>query len=729
MERIASAEGIIKKVLEVSGYERLNPPQAMAIEAGLLEGKNMVVATPTASGKTAIAEMACIKAVMEGRKAIYIVPLKALATEKFDEFKQKYEPMGIRTAVSIGDMDSSDGWLSRYDIIVTTSEKLDSLLRHDVEWINDVGLIVTDEVHLLDSPERGPTLEMVLTRISQIARPRILALSATINNYKELADWLGAEAIRSDYRPVKLEKGLLYKNTIDFVPKRKVKLTDYEDPVLAVVEKTVRDGKQVLVFVSTRKYAEGAADKIAKKLWEILPKEDKDRLADIAERIEHSLEHTTKQCRKLSTCIMDGVAFHHAGETAQQRKAIENAFREGIIKVITATPTLAFGLNLPAHTVIIRDLKRFSSYRGMDYLPILEVHQMMGRSGRPKYDKEGQAILIAKNQADAEYAWENYINGEPENITSKLGVEPVLRMHVLALIASGMTRDKKQLLDFFSRTFYAHQYKDLGLLAGKIDKVLEMLEKFGFIEIEGAPQEGLFKKASDMAAAGNGSLRPTKIGKRVSELYIDPLTADGMIKNLNRSSDGMSNFSILHAISDTIEMRPLPGMVKRDYEYIDDLLVQESKNLKIPNEWDPDYESFLRSAKLAYVLQNWVEEKGEDNILDEFNITPGELRYRLERVDWLLYSLSELALLLGTKNLLTGINKMRVRAKYGVREELLPLVKLRGVGRARARTLYKSNLKGLADLRKVPLESLEKILGPKMARDVKDQLGELQDND
>ncbi|MFH1294401.1 MAG: hypothetical protein ABIH90_00480, partial [Candidatus Aenigmatarchaeota archaeon] len=234
-----------------------------------------------------------------------------------------------------------------------------------------------------------------------------------------------------------------------------------------------------------------------------------------------------------------------------------------------------------------------------------------------------------------------------------------------------------------------------------------------------------FKKASDIAEA-RGGVKPTLIGKRVSELYIDPLTADGMIKNLKRSESGLTPFALLQAISDTIEMRPLPTVVKKDYEYMDSLMLQEDKNLRTPREWDPEYETFLRSVKLAYVLHNWVEESGEDRILEDFNITPGELRYRIEKSDWLLYAISELALLLGMKESLTHTNKMRIRMKYGVKEELLPLVKLKGVGRVRARTMYGSGVKGLADLRKIPLESLEKILTPKLARDVKDQLDELQ---
>jgi len=715
---------IVKKVLEVSGFSGLNPVQNLALKKGVLSKKNMVVAAPTASGKTLISEMAAIKTILQGKKVVYIVPLRALATEKYEEFKKKYEPLGVKVAVSIGDYDSNDPWLARYDWIIITSEKLDSLLRHGINWVENIGLVVADEVHLLDSPERGPTLEVILTRINQVANPRIIALSATINNYEELAKWLDAEAIKSDFRPVKLYKGLCYKNIIDFVHEKKV-LLNGDDPLMEIVDKTLSMGKQALVFASTRKGAESIAEKIGKHIKDNLNENDLNTLKKISDEILHSLEHPTKQCERLARCVEMGVAFHHAGETNKQRKILEDSFRSGIIKVITATPTLAFGLNLPAHTVIIKDIKRFAPFKGMDYLPVLEIHQMLGRCGRPKYDKEGQGIILAKNQAEAEYAWENYILGEPEKIYSKLGVEPVLRVHVLALIASGVTTSKKDLMEFFSKTFYAFQYRDISQIEKKIEKIIMLLRDFGFITTGYIEETSEFKKASDIIEHAD-ELKPTKIGKRVSELYIDPLTANHLIKSLEIISERhINDFGLLNIICRCLEMRPLPSLNKKDFEYLDELMNKEMDNLlNVPREWDVEYDDFLRSVKLAYVLYKWIEETGEDKILDDFNMTPGELRARLDNADWLLYAIQELALLLGKMKILKDIRKLRLRLKYGIKEELLPFVKLKGIGRVKARVIYNSGIKTLSELRKVPLESLEKIVGPKTARNIKEQLGE-----
>src|SRR3989344_8404599 len=233
----------VQKVLELSGFKELNPAQKAAVDAGLLEEKNLVVAAPTASGKTLLAEIAALDTIKMGKKVIYIVPLRALASEKYDEFKEKYEQLGIKVAISIGDFDASDNWLANQDIIIATSEKLDSLLRHGATWINLVGLLVVDEIHLLDSADRGPTLEIILTRLRQVCNPKILGLSATINNYQDLAKWLDANAVRSDYRPVKLTKGVCFDSKIEFNSGEVLEFESLQDELDFIVRDTMSKNK------------------------------------------------------------------------------------------------------------------------------------------------------------------------------------------------------------------------------------------------------------------------------------------------------------------------------------------------------------------------------------------------------------------------------------------------------------------------------------------------------
>lgn len=197
--------------------KELRPAQKKAVDAGLLEGKSLLICTPTASGKTLIAELGGIKSILEKKgKAIYIVPLKALATEKYKHFKKRYGEK-VKVALSIGDFDSSDPYLAEQDFIITTSEKLDSLLRHHTPWITQVATIIVDEIHLLNDPGRGPTLEVLLTLLKSLLKNvQIIGLSATVGNPEELAEWLGASLVEDNWRPVKLEKGVYLDGEIEF---------------------------------------------------------------------------------------------------------------------------------------------------------------------------------------------------------------------------------------------------------------------------------------------------------------------------------------------------------------------------------------------------------------------------------------------------------------------------------------------------------------------------------
>jgi len=730
-----TSDNIAERVLQACGFGEFNPVQRSALEAGLLEGKSLVVAAPTASGKTLVAELAMLKAVMEGKKAVYIVPLKALASEKYNEFKEKYGSQGIKVAISIGDLDSSDPWLAGYDVIIATSEKLDSLIRHGSPWLESVGLVVADEIHLIDSPGRGPTLEIILTRLRELINPQILALSATISNHDELAGWLGAGAVKSDFRPVKLYRGLFTGGTVEWDPKKPpLKIGADLPPVFGIAKDTMARNKQAMFFVSTRKRAESLAEKLGEMIAPMLKPEERGELVKLSYDVSHVLEHPTSQCQRLGRCLQKGAVFHHAGLVSGQRKLIEDRFRSGTIKMICATPTLAMGVNLPSYRVVVRDMKRFSSFRGMDYIPVLEVQQMMGRAGRPKYDSEGEAILIAGSPGEAKKLWQQYIHGEPEKIISKLGVEPVLRMHVLSLIATGNGATKRSLMDFFSKTFYAFQYKDMGALGREIDKVLEMLEGFKFIK-KGGPEEagfGEFKPAASLLTRDSEEIKPTRIGKRVAELYIDPLTANHMIECLGmiQKENKTGEVSILDVLSRCLEMKPGPSIRKSDMEKEDDsetlldFLMQQHKNMvgEIPNEWDLEYDEFIRSTKLTWMLSEWMKETTEDSLMEKFGVSPGELRARLDIADWLFYSMQELGLLLNMMDVLKHVRKARVRVRYGIKEELLPLVRLRGVGRVRARALFGRGFRGLEELREAPVTALVPVVGPNIAKSIKQQL-------
>ncbi|PIN74572.1 hypothetical protein COV18_06795 [Candidatus Woesearchaeota archaeon CG10_big_fil_rev_8_21_14_0_10_37_12] len=204
-------------VFENEGITSLRPAQQKALNSGLLDGKSLLICTPTASGKTLIAEMAAMKTILENHgKAIYIVPLIALASEKYKEFKRKYEHM-CKIALSSGDLDGADPYLVDYDLIICTAEKLDSLIRHHAPWLSFVQTVIVDEIHLLNDISRGPTLEVLLTIMKRLLKNvQIIGLSATIGNPEELAEWLEAKLVEDTWRPVPLKKGTLLGNELIF---------------------------------------------------------------------------------------------------------------------------------------------------------------------------------------------------------------------------------------------------------------------------------------------------------------------------------------------------------------------------------------------------------------------------------------------------------------------------------------------------------------------------------
>ncbi|MBI2658268.1 hypothetical protein HYX08_06275 [Candidatus Woesearchaeota archaeon] len=491
---------------------------------------------------------------------------------------------------------------------------------------------------------------------------------------------------------------------------------EFDSGVLNIALDTLKIGKQALIFANTKKSAEKTAEEISKKL-----KTESGILRELSEKALNVLPRPTKQCERLALCMKKGIAFHHAGLTQKQKEIIEDNFRGGSIKIICCTPTLAYGVDLPAYRAVIKDLKRYTMH-GLSWIPVLDYMQMSGRAGRPNYDKEGQSIAIALVKAEKEKIEEKYVNGAPEEIYSKLAVEPVLRTYVLSLIAANFTSTKKQLFEFFDRTFYAHQFKDLRRLHATIAKVLDLLEDWEFIMRSGND----FSGANEL---DEEKLKTTLIGKRVAELYIDPLTAYFMITCLRNASDKKVNaFSFLQMVSHTLEIRPMLKVGIREYDKMQESMLGVGEFLleSEPSMYEPEYEDFLNSVKTALMLDSWISEQDEEFLLEQYNIRPGEIRVKLEIADWLLYASEEICKIMHYQSLIREIIKLRLRLKYGVKEELLPLVRLENIGRARARTLFRNRIKDIKDIRNADLSTLTQLVGEKTALGIKKQLGQEQ---
>ncbi|NYT00928.1 MAG: ATP-dependent DNA helicase [Methanocellales archaeon] len=678
-----------------SGFDELYPPQVDAILHGILEGKNMVTAIPTASGKTLLAEFAMLKSVMSGGKTLYIVPLRALASEKFDRFSE-FKKLGIKVGISTGDFDQKDEWLGTNDIIVATSEKADSLLRNEVSWMSQLTVIVADEIHLINSPDRGPTLEITLTKLMKLnPMSQIIALSATIGNSDELAEWLKAELVQSDWRPVELREGVLFGRAIKFVNTKKELNSINKDAAIALSMDTICDGGQCLIFTNTRRNSESTAKGLGRAIKDMIDPDDVGVLMDLAGEIRDIGE--TDLCEKLASCVEKGVAFHHAGLRSEHRRIIENGFRSNLIKAVACTPTLASGLNLPARRVIIRNYKRYDFNFGLTPIPVLEVKQMCGRAGRPGLDPYGEAVLIARNFDELNELMENYVLAFPERIWSKLGTENALRTHILSTIATGFALSRSELFDFIEATFYGSQ-QERWSIEHVIDDVLQFLENEG------------------MSTESNGELHATQLGKLVSKLYIDPLSAS-IIINAMVSMQDPSLITLLHLVCKTPDMRKL-YLRSKDYIWVQDF-VEEHKDKFICAD---DGEWFLAEVKTAMMFLDWIDEVEENDITTKFGIGPGDIRTLTETAEWLLHSTAELSAFLRLP-FTRETRHLVMRIKYGINKDLLKLVTLRGVGRVRARRLYDAGFTDFNKLKKADHKKIGEMVGNRIAIRILEQLG------
>ncbi len=670
------------EVLKENGIVELFPPQAEVLDK-VFSRRNLLLAMPTASGKTLLAELAMVREVIEGGKCLYVVPLRALAAEKYESFK-KWEKIGIKVGISTGDYESRDEHLGECDIIVTTSEKADSLIRNSASWMSSVTCLVIDELHLLDSADRGATLEILITKMRRMGDIRVIGLSATAPNVDEIADWLDADYYVSEWRPVPLVEGYLCEGKVEMY-KDGFKVREYRSNFEKLVEECISKGGGVLVFEATRRNAESTAVKLSAITSRYCSCED------LASKILE--ENDTEMSRRLADCVRKGCAFHHAGLLNEQRRTIERGFREGRIKVVVATPTLAAGVNLPARRVIVKSLYRYDGYSRR--IKVSEYKQMAGRAGRPGMDDIGEAITLIRKK-DKKIMLEKYIGGMVEPITSKLGTETHLRFHSLSLICEGYARSIEELEDFFAKTFFFKQ--NPVSLVYELERVTRQLDNWEFVEFD------------DLS----GRIAPTKLGKLVSKLYIDPLTGFIFYDTIRRQE--LTEIGALHLICRTPDMERLH--VRRNDEWVEEEAFRLRKELTYyPSEFSVDYEWFLDEVKTALCLWDWINELSEDEICSKYSIAPGDLRRIVETAEWLSHAMSRISEFIGEKS----FSDLSLRLRYGVKAELLPLVKLKGVGRVRARKLFNAGIRTQEDL--IEKKSLvSTVVGRKIAENLISQV-------
>ena len=680
--------------------EEFNPAQKAVIESGYLEDKsNYIICIPTASGKTVLGVLPALKTILDGGKAVYAAPLLSIQNEKVKEFKA-FEEHGISVGKHPASSDLSHGISvgkhpASSDLSVMVFESFDALTRFSWNTLRDVDTLIIDEFHMIGEFSRGPTLEAAITR-AKIINPsmRIIALSATLRNIEEIEGWLEGKCVEHDYRPVPLHKEVL--DAEMFNTKNK------NDVIVKVLEKSIKDSSQALAFVSTRRFTESLATYVSKKIDKKINVKQRESFKEVAEKIldvpkrKGSLPTTT--CLKLAESIEHGVAFHHAGLFNEQKEIIEDEFRNGNILMITATPSLMYGVNLPSKTVVIRDNTRWTA-QGPQPIPVFDYEQMSGRAGRPQYDDVGYSYLIAKTMDEAMNLEAYYIDGEIELTNSKLvdNKDAILKQ-IIAQIASTLSKNLDELTEFFSKTLYGYQMANnpsMAMFAAdsirfELENSLEFLLQNGIIR---ATPEGL--KTTDFGSLIAKSNYSVETAVKIKE-YISGITQI----NVNE---------FIYALCETPDVPLISFKGRKSKDPVREKLSEAG--LFAVDIGNPE--------ATAVSLMEWIDERNEYEIENRYSVYSASTRRSAYEASRLVKFAKDTSEVLGNYSNLKDFDILSARLYYGVKEDIIPLVvSVKRLGRKRARNLVKIFGNDLSGVSENELQKVEGI-GPKLAEKIR----------
>lgn len=665
--------------------KEFNPAQKAVIESGYLEDKsNYIISIPTASGKTVLGILPALKTILNGGKAVYAAPLLSIQNEKVKEFKA-FEEHGIK----VGKHPSNS------DLSVMVFESFDALTRFSWNVLREVDTLIIDEFHMIGEYSRGPTLESAITR-AKIINPslRIIALSATLKNIDEIEQWLDGKTVEHDYRPVPLNKEVL--DAEMFNTKNK------NDVIVKIVEKAIEDNSQALSFVSTRRFTESLATYVAKKIDKKTTKEQKHKFKQVADKLlevpkkKGSLPTTT--CLKLAEAAEKGVVFHHAGLFNEQKEIIEDEFRNGNILMITATPSLMYGVNLPSKYVVIRDHTRWTS-NGPASIPVFDYEQMSGRAGRPQYDDVGYSYLVAKTMDEAFDLEARYIDGEIELTNSKLiDNKDAIYKQIIAQIASSLSKNLDDLNDFFGKTLYGFQMKNnpsMSMFAQdslnwELESALEFLLQNGIIR---ATPEGL--KTTDFGNLIAKSNYAVETAVKINE-YVSTM-------------EKLNTAEMIYALAETPDLPLISFKGRKSKDPVRDKLSE--CGLFAVDIGNPE--------ATAVSLIEWIDERNEYEIENAYNVYSASTRRSAYEASRLVKFAKNTLEVLGNYSNLKDMDYLSARLYYGVKEDIIPLVVgVKRLGRKRARLLMKTFGDNLNEASEKDLQKIEGI-GPKLAGKIK----------
>lgn len=637
------------KIWHDNGINELTEIQEVALtDDSLMHGSNVFIAAPTSSGKTFIGEVLAVKAASNLHRAIYLVPYRALAEEKYFDFLEKYQDTGISIVVSSGDHAEYDADIRRGDfsIAIVVYEKLAQLLVQSPGIISDCHLLIADETQLIRDKERGPLLELLLTRIKrQKPAPQIICLSATVKDLGGFDAWLNAKLIETINRPVPLLEGVVEKPQavkLHNVAERLTEIKEFNIPssakdkeeILNVLVKGLKPGEQMLVFRTRVDDTERTALKLAQSLpVNKVSAQIRDRIMLLEDSPLRSF---------LNKYIEKRIAYHNAGLSVEERRLIEHLFNEGVVQIIVTTATLAAGVNMPADIVVIADFHRWDQdLRTTMPIDVAEYKNCAGRAGRYGKRTRGISLILADRPGQTNQLERNYIFGDLPELSSAIPVQSELAQQVLAVIGGQLAESKSDIVGLFCDSFAFRSYYEPNKckvdLTGAIDAGIDQLLTLGLIAEE------------------DGKLKVTSLGGVAarSGVYIETF---GILKAIAESNDvkTASTSDLLSSITDVEEMRRLRP---------------------------------FNSAKRAQLLCGWIN--GESvmklttDFSSEYSVGHGRIRDLGSVAEWLLSTAAQIGRSTGSCSAIVDkLSDLAEEVHFGVPLELVPLAKLRALPRS-----------------------------------------------